>query len=325
MIPSPTTSRTRSARALLASVVVLAAMVAFGGPAVLAGVVTGAGVLSGSCASAGEVHAGLVVDFGTVDTGTARPADTADCVADPGANGATLLAKRFGKSRIRIGSNGLICAIDDYPATGCGDHLANGKYRYWSYWKAVGDDDKEPPVGQRATKWQYSPVGPAGRAVKDGTVDGWHFVEGSASPLDGTPGNASPAGPCPLTTPTTDPATPPPTTGGGAGGSGDQATPTSNGSSSTDSTSSSVAPSGDTPVTAADGSVVESGAATAGAAEVRSGSSTDDLSDVENAADVGGSGPSGGGGLPLAAIGVALAIVALSGGAVLRTRGRTDE
>ena len=98
------------------------------------------------------MHAGLVVDFGDVDTGSARPADTADCVADPGANGVTLLAKRFGKERIRINGTGLICAIDGYPADGCGDHLPNGKYRYWSYWKG-------------GSSWEYSSVGPAGRSI----------------------------------------------------------------------------------------------------------------------------------------------------------------
>lgn len=319
MIPSPAATPTRSARVLLASVaVVVVATVVLGAPALVAGVLPGAGVLSGSCASAGEVHAGLVVDFGTVDTGTARPANTSDCVADPGANGVTLLAKRFGKSGVRINSSGLICAIDGYPATGCGDHLPNGRYRYWSYWKG-------------GSSWEYSSVGPAGRVVKDGTVDGWHFVEGSASPADGAPGNSGPAGPCGPTTPTTTPpATSTPTSnggssggssgsGGGSGGSGGQVTPTSTGSSPE-----STATYGDTPVTEADGSVVEPDAGTDGTAGTATGGSTDDLSDVENASDVGGDSSSSGG-LPVAVVAVALVVVALGGGAALRFRGRADE
>ncbi len=248
MIAHRTAPRTGPARARVASVAVLVAVVVLAAPAMLAGLGPGAGVLegalTGSCASAGEVHAGLVVDFGTVDTGSARPANTSDCVADSGGNGVTLLAARFGKAHIRIGANGLICAIDDYPKDGCGDHLPNGRYRYWSYWKAVGADDKEPPAGQSATKWLYAPIGPASRTIKDGSVDGWHFVEGSASPSDGAPGNSGPAGPCGPSTPTT-----PTTSGGGSGGSGgsggvgssggsggsgDGSTPTSTGASSPD-------------------------------------------------------------------------------------------
>ncbi len=218
MTTSPIASLPGRPRARLVPVVVmvvLVVLVVLAGPAALAGRATTA--LPGSCAAADGVHAGLVVDFGDVDAGSPRPADTADCVADPGANGATLLARRFGKDRIRISSTGLICAIDGYPAEGCGDHLPNGKYRYWSYWKG-------------GSSWTYSQVGPAGRAISDGSVDGWHFVDGSAGPSDGAPGNSPPSGPCASAPPTTPTVTAPPSSVGGSGASGkpgSQAAPTS--------------------------------------------------------------------------------------------------
>ena len=49
------------------------------------------------------------------------------------------------------------------------------------------------------------------------------------------------------------------------------------------------------------------------------------LSGAENASDVSVGGTSSGGGAPLVLIGVALAVVALGGGAVMRFRSKADE
>jgi hypothetical protein len=300
----------------MAGVVALAVL---GAPAALAGVAPGA--LGAACASAASIHAGLVVDFGDVAALPNRPADTADCVADPGDNGITLLVKRFGKGGIRLNGSGLVCAIDGYPATGCGEKVGD-KYRYWSYWKSVWTDDdgreQNATADHAGTTWRYSSIGPRDRSISDGTVDGWHFVEGSASPSDGGPTNSSPAGPCPPP-PTSPPSTAAPA-GGGQGGSGSTGAVTTTAPVPADPTATS-APAdslADLPTdTAAD--------MTDGDGSTGSTGATGALGATESAAEVAGDAGSGGGGVPLVAIGVGVAVVALAGGAALRFRTRTDE
>ncbi|MGZ4729142.1 MAG: hypothetical protein ACXWB2_15605 [Acidimicrobiales bacterium] len=309
MTTSPTTTLSAPGRARLVSVVVVAVVMTavLGGPAALAGLATT--VVPGACAGAADVHAGLVVDFGDVDTGSPRPADTADCVADPGANGVTLLARRFGKDHIRINSSGLICAIDDYPSSGCGERVGD-RYRYWSYWKG-------------GSAWQYSSVGPGSRTIVDGAVDGWHFVEGSASPSDGPPTNSSSAGPC-APTPTAPPPTPPPPSAGGSAGGPAPPSASSGGPTSAPSVAGDPA-SGDTGASDPTSSAAGSEGSSVGNDTATTGSSTDNIEGAEKASDVSSGGASGGGSVPLVAVGVALAVVALGGGAVMRFRSRTDE
>jgi hypothetical protein len=301
VIARPTSSPSRTSRVgrvLVASVVALVVLTA---PAALAGVAPDA--LAASCASAASVRAGLVVDFGDVAALPGRPADTSDCVTDPGANGVTLLVERFGREGIRVNGSGLVCAIAGYPAEGCGEKVGD-KYRFWSYWKG-------------GTGWEYSSVGPSGRKIVDGSVDGWHFVEGSASPADGPPANSPSAGPCSAPLPTAPSTSAPPPSGGGSGGSGGSGStqPTTTVSTAAD-PSAPVVPVDTSPDGAAD-----DGASMSTAADGSDGAA-DSLGASENASDVSGG---GGSGLPLAALGVAVLVVALGGGAVLRFRTRADE
>ena len=41
---------------------------------------------------------------------------------------------RAGGKVLTFGTSGLLCAIDGYPAGGCGDRTGQGGYHYWSYW-----------------------------------------------------------------------------------------------------------------------------------------------------------------------------------------------
>jgi hypothetical protein len=143
--------------------------------------------------AAGEVQVAVVVDFG--DGGSVSSA----CVGAGGRdNGATVLAARasqLGTPAPRFNSSGLLCAIDGYPAEGCGEQTGQ-QYAYWSYWHGDGGG------------WDYSSVGPAGARVQAGIVEGWRFQpSGGGNPSDPPPrGSPDPASTC------TPPATEPPPT-----------------------------------------------------------------------------------------------------------------
>lgn len=66
--------------------------------------------------------------------------------------------------------NGLLCAIDGKPATGCGVADSNGGYDYWSYWHR--------PAG--ASGWSYSRVGADDYAPGNGSQEGWQWVQGQS-------------------------------------------------------------------------------------------------------------------------------------------------
>jgi len=170
-IPSPP----RGVTATLALVVVLAVSAVAPGSWLAGGV---------GCAAGAVAHAGLVVDFGTVTNvaGAPSPAVQSSCLALTGSNelGSDLL-KAAGHTMRWQG--GLLCAIDGYPATGCGVGTSKG-YQYWSYWHGGSGG------------WTYSSVGPTSYRASSGTVDGWRFVEGADSDSEGRPRTA-PAGPCP--------------------------------------------------------------------------------------------------------------------------------
>jgi hypothetical protein len=80
----------------------------------------------GTPIKAGSKRVGLVIDFGRpADSGdgTTPPAPKATCVTVPAkATGADVLVA--GGATLRL-SKALDCAIDGYPATGCGDSVAN--------------------------------------------------------------------------------------------------------------------------------------------------------------------------------------------------------
>jgi len=180
------------------------------------------------CASVRRAGAVTVVVPVVVDMG--GPSDEAEvsCVSVPaGSTDAQVLsarAKLLGLPSPRYAVSGLLCGIDGYPATGCGQQ--NGShYAYWAYFHG-------------GSSWTYASEGPASWTVSAGDVEGWRFEpEGSATPADPPPRSPSgaqtlcPASVPPTTTTTTPsstaPSTSPPTTtatatgaSGGQGGSG---------------------------------------------------------------------------------------------------------
>ena len=103
------------------------------------------------CASVRRATARTIVVPVVVDTG--GPSDTAEvaCVPVPaGSNGAQVLAARAKLLHVpapRYAESGLLCAIDGYPATGCG--VQTGQYyAYWAYYHG-------------GSSWTYASVGPA--------------------------------------------------------------------------------------------------------------------------------------------------------------------
>lgn len=132
----------------------------------------GGRLISTACADS-AVHVAIVVDTGSGSSVSAVcvPAGARD-------NGAVLLAARasmLGTAQPRYNTSGLLCAIDGFPATGCGERQ-NGRYAYWSYWHG----------GNGA--WTYSSIGPASTRVDPNVVEGWRWEpDGAASPVDPPP------------------------------------------------------------------------------------------------------------------------------------------
>lgn len=129
-------------------------------------------------AAAGQTRVAVVVDFGTVaDAPVSTPVTV--CVAvDARTTGSVVLAERarlLGTPPPRYDpGSGLLCAIDGFPATGCGERTSTG-YRYWSY--HLGDTGA----------WRRADIGPATRRVGDASVEGWRFVEGRGDASDPPP------------------------------------------------------------------------------------------------------------------------------------------
>ena len=147
-----------------------------------------AGVQQVGLHQAGVQQVGLAIDFGTVDGGSV--AVQIHCVSIArGGTGFDVL-KNDGHA-FRLNSAGLVCAIDGFPATGCGDHRPTG-YRYWSYWTV---SDASPGT------WTYATFGPASHRPVTGAVEGWRYVEGAGNPTDPAP-RANPSSPCPVEQPT---------------------------------------------------------------------------------------------------------------------------
>lgn len=152
----------------------------------------------------GRIAVALIVDDG-------RSVTTACVDLAPNARGSDALvarARAIGVAAPRYDSSGLLCAIDGYPVTGCGESDGTGAYVYWSYWTGSGDT------------WTYATAGPAGRKLADGAVEGWRFVSGRGTGAENAPRRspnvsfANPATPTTATpaTATPGPAAPPATT-----------------------------------------------------------------------------------------------------------------
>lgn len=189
MAPRPRRHLARSCRqvvALMTATIAAAAWVVAAAPA--------AGAATECARVPGRVVVALVVDDGkTVNT---------TCVdVEPGDSGAVALRRRAEKLGVpvpRYDASGLMCAIDGYPATGCGEPDGSGAYLYWSYWWG-GDGG-----------WRYASSGPASRKVTDGSVEGWRFIRGRGTGTENAPrADATFRWAVPATTPG---ATHPPTT-----------------------------------------------------------------------------------------------------------------
>jgi hypothetical protein len=189
------------------------------------------GAAPSDCAAADTgVRVKLVIDYGILAAEQQAPATVSTTCVTTAGGASGLQALEAGGHTYRLNNGtGLLCAIDGFPSgSECGDRNAEG-YRYWAYFSG-------------GSTWTYSGIGPAGRRVNEGSVEGWHFVSGKGNPTDPPPA-ASPQ-PC-APTPTTPPPTaapptsaprgpaptssPPPTNGntGGAGnGAGRQPVPT---------------------------------------------------------------------------------------------------
>jgi hypothetical protein len=121
--------------------------------------------------AAGEVRVAVVVDASAAPGGASTPSVV--CVAVPsGSTGMDALferAERIGTAPPRLGGGGLVCAIDGEPAApACGESGPNG-FRFWGYYLG-------------GASWGFAPVGPGGRTVTDGSVEGWSFQDGPGGP-----------------------------------------------------------------------------------------------------------------------------------------------
>jgi hypothetical protein len=197
-VAGPLTSRrVHSTAAALAAVLCTAALAAFVPARVGAGAVTATLQHARQCASVRAADSTKIVIPVVVDTGGASGSAAVACVpVAAGSNGAQVLAvraKMLGVPAPRYNESGLLCAIDGYPATGCGQAVGD-HYAYWAYYHG-------------GSSWTYANVGPAEWQVFSGDVEGWRFQpDGSATPADPpprAPSDASTLCPSSVTTTTT--------------------------------------------------------------------------------------------------------------------------
>ena len=125
--------------------------------------------------ASGQIVAAVVTDFG----GANGKIIVTCVVTRPGDSGAQVLAAQaallgYPAPRYDQSGSGLLCAIDGYPASGCGTQ-SGSHYAYWAYWHG----------GKR---WQYASDGPGEWKVSKADVEGWRFEpDGSATPADPPP------------------------------------------------------------------------------------------------------------------------------------------
>ena len=141
-----------------AAVFALAALVAPAWVAAPAGAAPGAPC---SPSAGGGTRVAVVIDTGTSAVPDARCFEVNASVR----NGAEFLAARaqiLNTPPPTYDRSGLLCSIDGYPATGCGEQTGNS-YAYWSYWDG------------RSGSWVFSNTGPASRRMTNSSVEGWRF------------------------------------------------------------------------------------------------------------------------------------------------------
>jgi hypothetical protein len=130
-------------------------------------------------AAADSVYVALVVDLGQGYGGSPRV--VSGCVRVPpgksGYDALTAFTQQMNWAPPSYNNAGLLCTIDGYPQSGCGQVVASG-YDYWSYWH-----------GDPGT-WTYSSEG-ASRTMQTGDVEGWRFENpGHGNPTDPPPAAA---------------------------------------------------------------------------------------------------------------------------------------
>ena len=149
--------------------------------AVVASIVAVPGGVVGTTAAcaADENRFAIVVDFGDA-TGTPG-GNTVSCVTvdadDTAADALVTRARLLGRPVPRYNNAGLLCSIDGFPESGCGERTEAG-YRYWSYW--FGGES-----------WSYASTGPAFHRAKPGEVIGWRFQPAGAATAADPPPRAS--------------------------------------------------------------------------------------------------------------------------------------
>jgi len=278
------------------------------------------------CASVRRATKTTIVVPVVVDRGGPSDQPEVSCVSVPaGSTDAQVLsarAKLLGRIAPRYAISGLLCGIDGYPATGCGQQ-SGSRYAYWAYFHG-------------GSTWTYASVGPASWTVAAGDVEGWRYEpEGSATPADPPPRSPSdvsalcPASVPPTTTttptgpaPTTVPSTTLPSTGPSGGRGPGTQTPAPASSPASSSVSS-----GPKPFVAGPGTIGTSAAGTgagtttsappASGATGRVSSSTSRQPTPTRLASK--RGPEHGG-VPAGVIGAVVLIVLLATAAVIRTR-----
>ena len=168
-----------------AAALTLAALVAPAWLAAPAGAAPAA--LCSQSRSDGKPRVAVVIDHGSsID---------ARCIEiDGNMNGAQFLALRaqiLNVPQPTYNASGLLCSIDGYPRTGCGEKTGN-TYAYWSYWDG------------RSGRWVFARIGPASRRMTDGAMEGWRFQQEGSLESSGNPPRYAPVSYTHLTLPTSD-------------------------------------------------------------------------------------------------------------------------
>jgi hypothetical protein len=138
-------------------------------------------------AESGKKRVAVVIDYGRAadgDPSMTPPEPTADCaVVAAAATGAEVLAS---VATVRNDTGGLVCGINDYPATGCGGQVA-------TLTDAQKAADTPVTIGTTATPQVGSATtsGPATASVTPGTVPG---DTATAGPVAAAPTSATSSG-----------------------------------------------------------------------------------------------------------------------------------
>ncbi|MEO7235453.1 MAG: SCO2322 family protein, partial [Lapillicoccus sp.] len=133
----------------------------------------------------GKKRVAVVVDYGRAadgDPATTPPEPTADCAVVPtAATGAEVLAS---VTSVRNDAGGLVCGIDDYPATGCGGQVA-------TLTDAQKAADTSVSIGTTATPQigggSATTSGLATASVTPGTAGGGGVTAGPLGPVATAP------------------------------------------------------------------------------------------------------------------------------------------